>query len=179
MGQKMLIHCNERGQSAIEFILTFAFAIGVTFLFLNQAMNLTEGYLAHYVNFMSARTYLVYDSGIDTRNSILAQAEREAESVYKSYPLASFGVQSTLKVITSDQGSALFSGTVLQFEKALSAMPVVGGGKKALLYSESFLGKEPLRITCAQMMCAAITGTLQDCQSNSTDMDIVLYDNGC
>ena len=170
---------NEAGQSAIEFILTFAFAIGVTFLFLNQAMNLTEGYLAHYVNFMASRTYLVEDSGVNQKVSTLFHAKKKATEVYESYQLSRFGIDSTFTVITKAKGSALFSGTVIEFQKALSSMPMVGGGEKATFYSESLLGKEPTRITCQQMVCAAITGNLNQCRSAADQMDIVLYDNGC
>jgi hypothetical protein len=177
--QVMRTHNNEKGQSAIEFILTIAFALGVTFLFVNQALNLTEGYLAHYVNFMASRAYLVHDGGGIRKDNNLNLAAAKANEVYKSYPLENFGIKADFKVISSNDANGIFTGTVVQFEKPLSALPVVGGGEDAIFYSESFLGKEPMRITCSEMICAAISGSLNECNSGADNMDIVLYDNGC
>lgn len=177
--QEMHIHKNEEGQSAIEFVLTFAFALGITLLFVNQALNLTSGYLNHYVNFMSSRAYLVHETGIDNVTTNMNASVDQARDVFNGYPIQNFGIKAAFEVITLDKGSPLFSGTVSQFEKSLSSLPVVGGGEKALFYSESFLGKEPLRITCSQMVCAAITGNPGECAQNAENIDIVLYDNGC
>ena len=167
---------NQKGQSAIEFILTFVFAIGVTFLFVNQAINLTGGYLVHYVNFMSARAYLVHDVGSNVPSE--QAAEGKAREVFKSYKLEDFNINASFEVITSEAANALFTGTVMQFEKKLSSIPMVGGGQTANFYSESFLGKEPSRFTCYQMVCAAITGSQGGC-NGSTDSDLTLFDNGC
>ena len=126
LGQKMHIHKDESGQSAIEFILTFAFALGVTFLFVNQARNMTEGYLVHYANFMASRAYLTYDTGGNNKQGIIRDAGDFAEDVFKDYKLQIFGVEAKFEVIDRNRGSALFSGTVAQFEKPLSSLPVVG-----------------------------------------------------
>ena len=175
----MLMVDNQKGQSAVEFILTFSFALGVTFLFVNQALNITSGYLVHYVNFMSARAYLVHDGGINAPGSMFTQAKNKAIQVFESYNISEVGVDATLEVFSPNDNNGLFTGTVMQFEKRLSALPVVGGGKKALFYSESFLGKEPLRITCAKMICAAMTGNQDTCASRFDNTDMALYDNGC
>ncbi len=177
--QKMHTLKNEKGQSAIEFILTFAFALGLTFLFVNQALNLTSGYLNHYVNFMSSRAYLVHETGVDNVSTNTSASVEHATDVFNGYPMENFGITAEFEVITARKGSPLFSGTVSQFKKSLSSLPIVGGGEKALFYSESFLGKEPLRITCAEMICAAMTGNVGECQQRSESIDIVLYDNGC
>lgn len=169
----------ESGQSAIEFILTFGFGLGVTFLFVNQAINMTSGYLVHYVNFMAARAYMVHETGVHNKESVLNASRDHASFVAKSYDIGSVGVKADFNVISIHEGSGLFNGTVMKFEKKLSAMPMVGGGKKALFYSESFLGKEPTRLTCAEMICAAMTGNPSSCEGDKQNMDIVLYDNGC
>lgn len=179
LDQEMHILKNEEGQSAIEFILTFAFALGLTFLFVNQAINLTAGYLNHYVNFMASRAYLVHEVGVDNQATNINAASKAARDVFKSYPLEKFGIKAEFEILTSSQGSGLFSGTISKFKKQLSSIPVVGSGEKAQFYSESFLGKEPLRITCAQMTCAAIAGSSDECRQRGGDIDIVLYDNGC
>lgn len=172
---------NEKGQSAIEFILTFAFAIGVTFLFVNQALNMTEGYLVHYVNFMSSRAYLVQESGVSAQGTNLNTAKEVATEVFESYPLKDFGVNASLKINEPgiDGVSSLFAGTIVQFEKRLSSIAFVGGGDTAKFYSESFLGKEPTRVQCYRMICAAMTGSGDICESRESNTDLVLYDNGC
>lgn len=177
--QKTPILSNDDGQSAVEFILTFAFAIGVTFLFVNQTLNMTDGYLVHYANFMSSRTYLVQESGIDGTDQNLRVAEQEATGVFRSYPLERFGIQATFKVNSPDTFSTLFSGTIVEFSKKLSSTPFLGGGDSAIFYSESFLGKEPTRFDCYRMMCAAITGSSQACRGKVDTSSITLYDNGC
>ena len=43
--EQILIPVNdEKGQSAIEFILTFAFGLGIVFLFAIQSLNATKGF---------------------------------------------------------------------------------------------------------------------------------------
>ncbi len=169
---------DEKGQSALEFILTFAFALGVTFLFINQSLNLTAGYLNHYVNFMASRAYLVHDAGNNVYENNINYARDRAQEVFRRFPLKELGIDADFQVVTRNEGSALFSGTTSTFKKSLSSLPIIGGGEKATLLSESFLGKEPLRFTCFQMICAAMTGNTQKCQTTS-NLDIVPYDNGC
>ena len=53
---------NNKGQSTIEFILTFTAAVGFIFLFLKMALNYTDGYIVHHATFMASRAYLVGDA---------------------------------------------------------------------------------------------------------------------
>jgi len=177
--QKIHILRNNKGQSAIEFILTFAFAIGVTFLFLNQAMNATEGYLVHYVNFMASRTYLVQETGVNAEDINFSEAANQATRTLNSYPLKSFGINATFKIHSPVDVDSLFAGTTLEFDKKLSSTPFLGGGDSAHLYSESFLGKEPLRYSCYQSICNALIGSMSNCENQRDSLDIVMYDNGC
>ena len=173
---------NQSGQVAIEFILTFIFALGITFLFVNQAINMTEGYLVHYVNFMASRTFLTYEQGSSSSTSNINAAESRARQVFNSYPLSEFGVKVTFEVnkpAPAGNKPQIFSGTTALFEKKISPFSVVGGKTKAKLLSESFLGREPDRITCHEMVCYALTKDRQACQQNAQNMDAVLYDNGC
>ena len=179
---EMHILNNDSGQVAIEFILTFVFALGVTFLFVSQALNMTEGYFVHYANYMASRTYLVHEVGSNDENSNFRAAEQEAKKTFDRYGLRNFGVNPTFEVETPagiGGSSVLFTGTTAYFEKDLSSFQVIGGGAKAKLLSESFLGKEPARITCAQMICQAIMGDRGSCQGGSAGLEITLYDNGC
>lgn len=170
---------NQRGQVAIEFVLVIGFALGMTFLFFTQAFNATEGYLVHYANFMAGRTYLTAEIGSNDVGSNLNYASTLAEEVYKSYPLANFKINSKFETVSYSEGSGLFTGTTAKFEKNLNIFPGIGAGDKAQFLSETFLGKEPTRITCHEQVCAAITGSRSSCVSKVDQMDATLYDNGC
>ena len=169
---------NENGQAAIEFILSFVFGVGIVFLFVNQALNFTAGYLGHYVNFMASRAFLTAEFGLDNRGGNMVQAINLAENeVFNKYPLAAFGVNAKIEAIDSEDSNGVFTGTVLEFERPLSSITAVGGAESVLLYSESFLGREPFRITCYEQICAAITGSPGECRGGN--LDAALYDNGC
>lgn len=170
---------NEAGQVAIEFILVIGLAMGVTFMFVTQAFNATEGYMVHYANFMASRAYLTTDNGSNQVDSVYSNAANVAQEVFDAYPLRSFGVDANFRAISFSQGSGLFQGTTAKFEREANFFPGVGGGDKAQLLSESFLGKEPSRATCYEMVCAAMTGGRSSCSGSVDETDITLYDNGC
>jgi hypothetical protein len=173
-GKKLL---NEKGQSAIEFILVIGFALGITFLFTTQAMNATKGYLVHYANFAASRVYLVHDGGSRSIGPNYSGAESAALDHMDSFNLTQlFGLKTDCSV---EKENALFTGTVCRYDVVLNFFPMIAGGDKAKLVTESFLGKEPLRATCFEMTCQAITGDRNGCQSKFEIMDITLYDNGC
>ena len=172
---------NERGQSAIEFILVIGFALGVTFLFMAQTFNATKGYLLHYATFTASRVYLTYDVGTANIPNVYRQAENRAKEQLDSFELDNvFGITADCKFENYQTTNALFTGTTCEFETATNFFPLIGGGDKAKLVSESFLGKEPIRTTCFEMLCQTITGESRtDCISQSESMDVTLYDNGC
>lgn len=171
---------NQKGQSTIEFILTFAFAIGISFLFVANSLNMTTGFLMHYATFMSGRAFLTFDLNSQNLSSNLNGAERVAKDVFKNYKLTRFGVKNSnfevFKPKPVGDNSNLFSGARAKFEKRLTPYRLVGGSAKATFMSEGFLGKEPPRIQCWKMICMAMTGG--DCAS-SGEMDITVFDNGC
>lgn len=171
---------NERGQSAIEFVLVIGFALGVTFLFMAQTFNATKGYLLHYATFTASRVYLTYDDGTQAIGSTYDKAEARAREQLSSFELDSlFGINSVCKFRDYRDRSALFTGVICEFETPTNFFPLVGGGQDAKLVSESFLGKEPVRTTCYQLLCETMTGNRTSCTSQSESMDITLYDNGC
>lgn len=171
---------NEKGQSAIEFILVIGFALGVTFLFMAQTFNATKGYLLHYANFTASRVYLTYDRGDGNAFNNYRIAEARAQEQMRSFNLASvFGIKTDCRFTNYQNASALFTGSICEFETATNFFPLIGGGDKAKLVTESFLGKEPTRTTCYEQTCFAISGSRSECKSQFESMDITLYDNGC
>lgn len=170
-----ILKTNEEGQAAIEFILTFAFGIGIVMLFVSLAMNMTRGYLVHYANFMASRTFLSYDSNtINDIETSIDRARQRARDTFNSYPLANFGVEPTLKVNTPTQYSSLMAGTTATFMERMTPFSLVGGSNEAVFHSESFLTKEPVRLQCLLSTCEAMG--IQDC---SSAVDVTVFDNGC
>lgn len=181
--KKFTLKTNEEGQSTIEFILTFAFAIGLSFLFVAHALNMTTGFMTHYATFMSGRTFLSYDATSAEPVSNYNSAQRVATKVFNIYKLDRFGVNSSTlrfnKPAPASSKSVLFSGVSAKFEKRLTPYKLVGGSKKATMMSEGFLGKEPLKIQCWEMTCRAMGLQPGACGGAASPKDITVYDNGC
>lgn len=167
---------NNSGQASIEFILTIVFTLGMTLLFIALALNTTKGYIAHYVTFMTARTYLVHDNGDHDASSDGNGAVEAARVTYDLYGLDAFGIDSSGLEIHSDSSiSNLFRGATLTFSQLLSPLSVIANGVNATFHSEALLGKEPLRAECYVSICEAL-GASNACTKENL---ITVMDNGC
>jgi hypothetical protein len=173
----------ELGQSTIEFIVVFCFAVSIIFMVFNSALNYCTGYLVHYATFMASRDYLTADHYAGTVNdpeSSMTQTADKAYDTYSKYMLNAFGVGvdkfSVNQLLPStDTSQYLTVGAKTIFEVRMDAIGRILGESKLELVSESFLGHEPTRAQCANRTCVGITGTT----SCSETMDITLYDDGC
>ena len=170
----MPIPNNEQGQSTIEFVLSLSLALGITMLFVSQAVNMTIGFMVHYGTYMGGRTYLSYDSFNPDNAQVATDAGREAERAFKRYGLEVLDINPVVEVVNK-QSTSLFTGITAKYEKLLSPFRLVLNGEKAVFYSEGFLGKEPSRTSCNSQVCFAV-GASGTC---SASMDVTLYDNGC
>lgn len=173
------IHKNEDGQSLIEFILTFAFALGFIFLFIKTAMNYTEGYIVHHATFMASRQYLV----ADTERTDIAQGDEGAfnlaKEVFKFYlnglaPSASNGeikVNHPLK-----DRFPFYTGIWFKYVTKFS-IGLVGGSGNLDFRSESLLGREPTRQEVYEQICSVFksVGNINECNN---DFYLTLDDNG-
>lgn len=175
---------NESGQVAVEFILTFVFGLGFAFLFINQALNTTTGFIVHYATYMGSRVYLTSDIGSNTVENGLNGAKTEARQYFDSNfkkPLITLGLDRPTLQINHPQQDApyLFSGAYTIFEQDFSKFGGFAPGVKLNMLSESFLGKEPMQIICLQRICHAMLGNENACIGAAGNLDITLYDNGC
>lgn len=178
---------NQCGQSTIEFIFTFVFGVSVILVVFNAAMNQASGYLVHYATFMASRSYLTADNyrgslenGADDVNRYQTVAEERAREVFNQYNLGVFKVESSNFFINPTDASLsaneyLTVGTFTFFSQRIDVIGRVAGQSTLSLISESYLGKEPTRFSCAVQMCRAVT-TEETC---SPQMDITLFDDGC
>ncbi len=168
----------ENGQSLMEFIMTFAFVIMFVGVFARFALNITNGFIVHYVTYQSSRAFLVHDNNsleIETTDNA---AKAKALEVFESY-LPDFP-KSQIEVRVPQAGETaknLFTGVVAKFEQPF-ALAAMGGDTPLKLVSESFLGRIPTIYYCIERACKAITTISgdgpSDCDGNTTIMD-----NGC
>jgi hypothetical protein len=173
---------NQSGQSTVEFIFCFVFAIGLILFVFNASVNYATGYVVHYATFMSSRVFLTQGSYMATWGpSMREEAGRNAEQFFRTYNLDFFGVPSDAFKINDGplEASAdqyLMIGGYTKFSRKMDVIGQIAGQKKLELVSESFLGREPTQGVCAARVCKAITGQ-DNCQGSQ--MDITLFDNGC
>jgi hypothetical protein len=172
---------NQTGQSTIEFIFSFIFAVSLILLVFNTSLNYASGYVAHYATFMASRVFMTQDAneanswGPGNRNS----AAQAAKETFREFKLEVFGIQAELELNDDHPnvgpGEYLMIGAYAKFKRKMDIIGRVTGQTELELISESFLGREPTRGVCASRVCKAITG-LDACDGT---MDITLYDNGC
>lgn len=179
---------NQSGQSMIEFILTFAFSIGILFLFVSLGLNFTTGYLAHYATYMSARTFAVWDNSSNTSSSSDSKAKYEAEQLFDTYQLSKFQVSvdgGKVKFHMPDQDKYEYVGTHIKFNRKLSAFGLLGADQKLELVSEAYLGREPTRADCVARICKAMSLSTPMLDFSDTScgagptVEITTEDNGC
>lgn len=171
---------NQSGQSTIEFIFSFVFAVSLILMVFNTSLNYVSGYVVHYATFMSSRVFMTQDSSENVFDAgSRGAAITAAKDTFKKFNLSVFGIKSELQV-NDDQnvgpGEYLMIGTYVQFERRIDIVGQITGQAKLQLISESFLGREPTRGVCASRVCKAITDQ-ESCNPDS--MDITLFDDGC
>lgn len=167
----------EKGQSTVEFLASFVFVFTFMVILIRFALSAANGYMVHYATFMASRAYLVYDHNINSPDGADAPAFGVAKKVFDDFRLGNFmgGEPPILKVNHPDFGGrSAFVGVYADFEQMFSIPKLFGGGAPLKLRSESFLGREPTRATCAERVCRAMRDAGGVCDKNST-----FFDNGC
>jgi hypothetical protein len=169
----------NKGQSTIEFILTFTVAVGFIFLFLKMALNYTDGFMVHHATYMASRAYLVSDEDRRALDEGDAKAIEKARQVFTKYLPDGLvkGVETgSLKENNPDPGKTKFHafvGVWIEFSQRFS-MGFIGGKESIHFVSESFLGREPTRSETRSQVCQAIMSLgLSKC-----DVHVTLEDNG-
>lgn len=175
---KTMRKINSKGQSTIEFILTFTSAVGFIFLFLKMAINYTNGYIVHHATFMASRAYLVSDA--ERYNDPAdgdAPAFKLAEAVFKKN-IPEGLITGFDGVLTENNpntaGFPVFIGVWAEFNQAFS-LGFIGGKDKVAFRSESFLGREPTRAESTSQVCLAIRSITQ---GQKCELQMTLDDNG-
>lgn len=169
----------NKGQSTIEFIMTFTVAVGFIFLFLRMALNYTDGFMVHHATYMASRAYLVSDEDRRSLDEGDAKAIEKARQVFTKYMPDGLvkGVEAgSLKENNPDPQKTKFHafvGVWIEFSQRFS-MGFIGGKESIRFISESFLGREPTRSESRSQVCQAIMSLgLSKC-----DVHVTLEDNG-
>lgn len=167
----------ERGQSTIEFLISFVFVLGFLFLFLRLSIVYTNGYLLHYATYTASRAYMVVDNGSLQENGSDGAAFTKAKTVFDKIINTGQLSGTTLKdnSVDADNMNKLLVGVYADMTEYFMVPGVTGSRKDLNLKSESFLGREPTRGECIQSLCRVIRGiTGVSCTAMTT-----LDDNGC
>lgn len=170
---------NQSGQSTIEFIFSFIFAVSLILLVFNTSLNYASGYVTHYATFMASRVFMTQSStynawGPGDRSGALGKAK----AAFNSFKLDIFGIQTQLEINDDENVSAgeyLMIGAYSSFSRKMDMVGQITGQTKLDLISESFLGREPTRGVCASRVCMAIA----DKDACDTNLDVTLFDDGC
>jgi hypothetical protein len=173
---------NQDGQSTIEFIFSFIFAVSLILMVFNTSLNYASGYVTHYATFMASRIFMVRDTAVSNDWSGAQSKSRGVEMARQAfkerYNLSIFNINSDLEINNNpdtDAGQYLMVGAFVRYDRKIDLVGQITGGKKLELISESFLGREPVRSVCASRICMAITGR-EDCNGS---WDVTLFDDGC
>jgi hypothetical protein len=167
---------NQKGQSTIEFILTFTVTVGFIFLFLQMAINYTNGYLIHHATYMASRSYLTSDA----ERLELAEADTNAfnlaRATFKRYMPAILKADfSKFQVNGPSMDKKAFVGAYFDFTQIFS-LGFIGGKEEMFFRSESFLGREPTRVENYSQICKRMKSVLSGLTSCKYHM--TLDDNG-
>lgn len=175
---------NQKGQSTIEFLITFVFSTGILFLFISLGLNFTSGYLAHYATFMSSRVYLTSEQGSNDSSSTDNFAKTQTQDFFAKFKLNQFGInKSSLgngDIFDPDNppgNKYEYVGVKIEFDRKLNIAGFADGGQKLHLISESYIGREVVRADCKQRIWDAMGSGMA--QENSVTVHITAEDNGC
>lgn len=166
---------NQKGQSTIEFIVTFTVAIGFIFLFMQMAINYTNGYLIHHATFIASRAFLTADS--EQRDSRVGEdnAETFTKKIFLHYmpdflkpDLSKFHVNR----VSMDRRA--FVGVYYEFTQIFT-LSLIGGKDEMYFRSESFLGREPTRGETISQICKRMKSIIG---TTTCEFHMTLDDNG-
>jgi hypothetical protein len=150
---------NNKGQSTIEFILTFTSTVGFIFLFLKMSLNYTNGYMVQHAVFMASRGYLVHDRQLNDASFGDFDANLHAKDIFKKYLpkglITSFNSELKINSPSNTSIPKVFVGVWVEFEQMFS-VGFIGGKDLVKFRAESFLGREPTRYEGYTQVCEAI-----------------------
>ena len=167
---------NQKGQSTVEFLMTFVFVFGIMIIYVKIAFNFTKGYMVHYANYQASRAFLVSDRNKENLSISDSEALADAIKVWKKYYVEFSAGGDPTSNAPDFGGRSIFVGTVVDYKEIFAFGFPFSVMDPMDMKSESFLGREPTRKTCLERTCRAMqdVGASAACQRHMT-----LDDNGC
>ena len=175
----MGVNKNNKGQSTLEFIMTFTASVGFIFLFLKMAVNYTDGYMVHHATYMAARSYLVFDNNRESIEEDDSQALTKARDVFERYlpegliPGVNKGMLKENNPNPSITKFQAYVGLYIEYSQKFS-YGFIGGKQPVRFISEAFLGREPTRRESRDQVCMAI----KELGLGACNVHVTLEDNG-
>jgi len=174
---------NNKGQSTIEFILSFSILLFFITFFITTAVNFAVGYLVHFATFKAARTYLTADNSAPDNSSIIQNATGYAQETFRNFKVGSYGITSGKLFFNDpppDTAIYQFVGVYFLFDPPFQRFGMFKIPVKLPFVSEAFLGKEPSRADCLCRIQAVMGYPCEGAAYSKGIMDeITLEDNGC
>ncbi len=165
---------NSRGQSTIEFLISFTVIFGMTFFIVKTTMNYGNGFYLHWATYAASRKFLTYDSNNKLVDTVINRAKNPAKELFDAYGIKGVTVQFN---DNNSAGRNVLLGAYAEFEDGFSPVSNIGGNKKVKYRSESFLGKEPPRGYCHAMVLERIQQGSKG--TGAIDKFMTVFDNGC
>jgi hypothetical protein len=173
----------QSGQSTIEFLLCFIFALGIMFLFVKMSFQMADGYLTHYATYMASRTYLVLDDGGKDpvySDTDPAQVVKKVFEKYHKFIPRSIRLTGKLEYVSPTQYPSTsrpwYVGVIYKYKLDFKPPGVISSNLPLTMDSESFLGREPTIATCLEGILRAFSAlgcTNPDC------VHATFTDDGC
>lgn len=172
---------NKKGQSSIEFVLTFSLIFSFIFLFLKMALNYTDGYMLHHAVYMASRAFLVQDNGFASVDDGDQQAFQQAQRVFQKYAPSALLPEVDSGSLQANYPDSVpvvsLVGVYASIEKKFS-VGLINIPEPLVLRSESFLGREPSRQEAMMSTCFAIAGIFSGGAADGCETHVTIDDNG-
>lgn len=169
-----LLFKKQEGQSTIEFLISFTIIFGMTFFIVTTTMNYGNGFYLHWATYAASRVYLTYETNDNNGLAgVFGGARTQATNLFNAY-----GINGATIEFNDDNsaGRNVLIGAYAEFESKFSPMSNIGNNEKVKFRSESFLGREPPRGYCFEMIRERIDDATG---GGPITKFMTVFDNGC
>lgn len=166
---------SQIGQSTIEFLISFTVVFGMTFFIVKVTLDYGNGYYLHWATYVASRAYSVYDEGQNGAGIgiTFSSAENRARALFDLYRIN--GVTLSFNDMNA-AGRNVLIGAYAEYETKFSPMTNINPDQRINFRSESFLGKEPPRGYCHEI----VRDKILDAAGGGFDARFMtVFDNGC
>ena len=171
----MKIISKQKGQSTIEFLISFTVIFGLAFFIVKTTMNYGNGFYLHWATYAASRAYLTFETSDNDegRENLFSKSEKKGKDLFDAYGIKDVSLKFNH---LSTAGRPVLIGSYAEFESRFSPMSNIGNDDKVIYRSESFLGKEPPRGYCH---ARTLERVMQASGTDEIKKFMTVFDNGC